>query len=70
MEARKKHPFKDAEVLLLRKEWSRNNTLKESRVFAGWRWPQYYEPFDAVINLSKGHFLETIGLDGVTGEPL
>lgn len=65
MEPREKHPFKDANVLLVRPKLGSLSNIMEPRVFAGWRWPQYYKPFDAVINLSKGHWLETIGLDGV-----
>lgn len=66
MEAREKHPFKDAHVMLLREIPGKTLRCTEykSFVFAGWKWPQN-SMFGDVRNLSVGRHLTTIGLDGI-----
>lgn len=66
MEAREKHPFKDARVMLLREIPGKTLRCAEykSFVFAGWTWPQN-SMLGHVRNLSVGNHLTTIGLDGI-----
>lgn len=60
MNERKKRPFKDAEVRLLRNR----ETQDPVGVFVGWRWP-HVASFGHIRLFNEGFLVSTLGLDGV-----